>query len=120
MQHDKLPSFTSSIPTASLLSVPTSTTCFHLPVYLLPVQVCAQASNANPLYLSYKTGFTEFKPVKASTTFASAIQIGDPVSVNRAIYALKVIEGERRRSREGGGVMVKGLGTSDSASSLFM
>lgn len=53
-------------------------------------QVCAQAANANPLYLSYKTGFKEFKPVTASTTFASAIQIGDPVSVHRAIHALKV------------------------------
>ena len=30
-----------------------------------------------------------FALVKANSTFASAIQIGDPVSIDRAIYALK-------------------------------
>lgn len=59
----------------------------------IPRLVCAQAQNANPLYLSYLTGFKEFAPVKASQTFASAIQIGDPVSVNRAIFALKAANG---------------------------
>ncbi|GFS43459.1 pyridoxal-5'-phosphate-dependent enzyme family protein [Actinidia rufa] len=34
-------------------------------------------------------GYSDFKPVKASDTFASAIQIGDPVSIDRAVYALK-------------------------------
>ncbi|XWS70052.1 hypothetical protein CRYUN_Cryun03dG0016100 [Craigia yunnanensis] len=33
--------------------------------------------------------WNEFKAVKANTTFASAIQIGDPVSIDRAVYALK-------------------------------
>ncbi|GFY97180.1 pyridoxal-5'-phosphate-dependent enzyme family protein [Actinidia rufa] len=37
------------------------------------------AANANPLYLHYKSGWNEFKSVKANTTFASAIQIGDPL-----------------------------------------
>ncbi|KAE8714094.1 Threonine synthase [Hibiscus syriacus] len=55
----------------------------------IPRLVCAQAANANPLYLYYKSGWTEFKAVKANTTFASAIQIGDPVSIDRAVYALK-------------------------------
>ncbi|KAI8553411.1 hypothetical protein RHMOL_Rhmol05G0013700 [Rhododendron molle] len=55
----------------------------------IPRLVCAQAANANPLYLYYKSGWTEFKPVKANTTFASAIQIGDPVSIDRAVFALK-------------------------------
>ena len=30
-----------------------------------------------------------FALVKANSTFASAIQIGDPVSIDRAVYALK-------------------------------
>lgn len=60
----------------------------------IPRLVCAQAANANPLYLHYKSGWEEeFKPVKANTTFASAIQIGDPVSIDRAVYALKKSDG---------------------------
>ena len=31
--------------------------------------------------------------MKARTTFASAIQIGDPVSIDRAILALKATDG---------------------------
>lgn len=65
---------------------------FSLLLLFFVVQVCAQAANANPLYLSYKTGFKEFRAVKATQTFASAIQIGDPVSVNRAIHALQVAQ----------------------------
>lgn len=49
----------------------------------LPRLVCAQAANANPLYLSFKDQFNSFSPVKAQQTYASAIQIGDPVSINR-------------------------------------
>ncbi|KAI4311330.1 hypothetical protein MLD38_036235 [Melastoma candidum] len=59
----------------------------------IPRLVCAQAANANPLYLYYKNGWNEFKPVKAGTTFASAIQIGDPVSIERAVHALKNSDG---------------------------
>ncbi|CAI0627899.1 unnamed protein product [Linum tenue] len=56
----------------------------------IPRLVCAQAANANPLYRHFKSGWgTDFKPVKATTTFASAIQIGDPVSIDRAVYALQ-------------------------------
>jgi len=55
----------------------------------IPRMVVAQAQNANPLYTSYKNGFKTFEAVKAKKTFASAIQIGDPVSIDRAIYALK-------------------------------
>ncbi|KAI3447179.1 hypothetical protein Pfo_003844 [Paulownia fortunei] len=55
----------------------------------IPRLVCAQAQNANPLFRYYKSGWKEFKPVKANTTFASAIQIGDPVSIDRAVFALK-------------------------------
>jgi len=59
----------------------------------LPRIVVAQSAKANPLYLSYKTGFREFKPVKAGKTLASAIQIGDPVSVQKAIDTLKHFDG---------------------------
>ncbi|MGH7900196.1 MAG: threonine synthase [Thermodesulfobacteriota bacterium] len=59
----------------------------------LPRIVCAQAQNANPLYLSYLNGFKEFHPVRAKRTLASAIQIGNPVSVNKAINILKMFDG---------------------------
>ncbi|KAK7347844.1 hypothetical protein VNO80_22383 [Phaseolus coccineus] len=59
----------------------------------VPRLVCAQAANANPLYLYYKNGWNDFKAVKANTTFASAIQIGDPVSIDRAVHALRNSEG---------------------------
>jgi len=59
----------------------------------LPRLVCAQAERANPLYLSYQNGFKEFHSVQAKKTQASAIQIGDPVSVNKAIRSLKEFDG---------------------------
>eukprot|EP00252_Welwitschia_mirabilis_P015009 TRINITY_DN33113_c0_g1_i1.p1 TRINITY_DN33113_c0_g1~~TRINITY_DN33113_c0_g1_i1.p1 ORF type:complete len:540 (+),score=33.78 TRINITY_DN33113_c0_g1_i1:243-1862(+) len=59
----------------------------------IPRLVCAQAANANPLYLYYKSGWKQFNAVKASPTFASAIQIGDPVSIERAVYALQQSDG---------------------------
>lgn len=59
----------------------------------LPRIVVAQAHNANPLYRAYKNGWDTFAPVKAESTFASAIQIGDPVSIDRAIYALTACNG---------------------------
>lgn len=59
----------------------------------LPRLVCAQAEHANPLYLSYLKNFEEFNPVKAKKTLANAIQIGNPVSVNKAIRTLKEFGG---------------------------
>jgi threonine synthase len=58
-----------------------------------PRIVLAQAENANPLYLSYLNNFNEFKPVTPGKTLASAIQIGDPVSVKKAIKTLKEFDG---------------------------
>ncbi len=58
-----------------------------------PRIVCAQAAKANPLYLSYLSGFKEFKPIKAEKTLANAIQIGDPVSYKKAIAVLKTFNG---------------------------
>ena len=59
----------------------------------LPRMVVAQAHNANPLYRCFKNGYENFEATKAEPTFASAIQIGDPVSIDRAIYALKETNG---------------------------
>ncbi len=58
-----------------------------------PLIFCAQAERANPLYKSYQTGFEEYEPVQAQRTIASAIQIGNPVSINRAIRVLKAFDG---------------------------
>ena len=59
----------------------------------LPRLVCAQAEHADPLYRSYKSGFKEFKAIQAKKTLASAIQIGDPVSVKKAIKILQEFDG---------------------------
>jgi len=59
----------------------------------LPRMVVAQAHNANPLYRAYKSGYKDFEAIKAEPTFASAIQIGDPVSIDRAIFALNETDG---------------------------
>jgi len=59
----------------------------------LPRLVAAQAENANPLYLSYQTNFDEFVPVRAKKTLASAIQIGSPVSYERAVKVLQSFDG---------------------------
>jgi threonine synthase len=59
----------------------------------VPRIACAQAERANPLYLSYQTGFEEYRPVAARKTLATAIQIGDPVSYERAVKALRLVDG---------------------------
>ena len=59
----------------------------------LPRIVCAQSAKANPLYQSYRAGFSEFKPMAAQPTVANAIQIGNPVSANRAVNILKRFNG---------------------------
>ena len=59
----------------------------------LPRIVVAQAERANPLYRSYLTNFEKFEPVQAQKTLASAIQIGNPVSIEKAIRTLKQFNG---------------------------
>ncbi len=54
-----------------------------------PRIICAQAEAANPLYLSFKRGFEVYEPIAARPTLATAIQIGNPVSIDKAIDALK-------------------------------
>ena len=57
-----------------------------------PRIVVAQAEAANPLYLAYKNDW-QFSPMKATPTLASAIQIGNPISINKAIATLKRYNG---------------------------
>ncbi len=59
----------------------------------IPKIVVAQAANANPLYRACLTGFKDFQAVKAQTTQASAIQIGDPVSWKKAVKVLQEMNG---------------------------
>ena len=58
-----------------------------------PRIVCAQAQNANPLYRAYKRGFETFEPIHAQPTLASAIQIGNPVSYEKAVDAIRRYDG---------------------------
>src|SRR3954468_23703017 len=55
----------------------------------LPRICVAPTEAATPLYLSYLTNFETWKPVTAQPTLASAIQIGNPVSVKKAVRTLK-------------------------------
>ncbi|ODS31053.1 MAG: threonine synthase [Candidatus Scalindua rubra] len=66
----------------------------------LPRIVCVQASKANPLYQSYLKGFKEYEPIKAQKTLASAIQIGNPVSFNKAVRILKMFNGVVEQATE--------------------
>jgi threonine synthase len=57
-------------------------------------RICvAQAAAADPLYRSFRDGFAHFEPVAAKPTQASAIQIGNPVSVKKAVRALRETDG---------------------------
>ena len=66
----------------------------------LPRIACAQAQRANPLYQSYLKGFADFQPMQAGPTLASAIQIGHPVSVQKAIAMLKACNGVVEQATE--------------------
>ena len=57
-----------------------------------PRIVVAQAEAANPLYLAY-TNDWRFEPIAARTTQASAIRIGNPVSIEKAIRTLRRYNG---------------------------
>jgi threonine synthase len=57
-----------------------------------PRIVVAQAAAANPLYLAYRNAW-RFEPVAARATVASAIRIGNPVSVGKAIRTLQQYDG---------------------------
>ena len=59
----------------------------------LPRLVCAQVEAANPLYRSYASGFESHEPMTPDDTLATAIQIGNPVSIDKAIAVLREFDG---------------------------
>ncbi len=64
-------------------------------------RIClAQAQQANPLYRAYKQGWDSFEAITAGDTEASAIRIGNPVSVRRAIRALQAFDGVVEQASE--------------------
>lgn len=58
----------------------------------LPRLAIVQAEGANPLYRHYRAGFKDYQPVKAET-IATAIKIGNPVNLDKAIRALEWTSG---------------------------
>ncbi|GMV39318.1 MAG: threonine synthase [Myxococcales bacterium] len=58
-----------------------------------PRLVCAQAALANPLYRAFEQGFATYEPMVAGDTQATAIRIGAPVSIQRAIRILRELDG---------------------------
>lgn len=58
-----------------------------------PRIVVAQAQRANPLYRSYLKNFEVIESMQAEKTLASAIQIGNPVSMVKAIRTLRQFDG---------------------------
>jgi threonine synthase len=66
----------------------------------LPRICLAQAERANPLYRSYVADFKRFEPIEAQPTLAMAIQIGNPVSVKRAIRTLQRFNGVVEQASE--------------------
>ena len=66
----------------------------------LPRIVVAQAERANPLYRSYLKDFKSFEPMQAQKTLASAIQIGHPVSYEKAVRTLRQFHGVVEQATE--------------------
>ncbi|MCL4858647.1 MAG: threonine synthase [Caldilineaceae bacterium] len=62
-------------------------------IHKMPRLVAAQAQKASPFYQSYCNGFAEKTILQANTTLASAIQIGDPVSYEKAVQAIQMTNG---------------------------
>jgi threonine synthase len=61
-------------------------------IHKRPRIVVAQAEAANPLYRAYRNHW-HFEPITAEPTLASAIRIGNPVSIRKAIATLKRYDG---------------------------
>lgn len=74
----------------------------------LPRLACCQSARANPLYLAYRRAVDagrelreeDFAPVEAGETLASAIRIGDPVSLPKAVEALVETHGVVEQATE--------------------
>ncbi len=59
----------------------------------MPRLVAAQAARANPFYQSFRNGFKKKVSLPAQSTLASAIQIGNPVSYEKAVQAIQNTDG---------------------------
>ena len=59
----------------------------------MPRLVAAQAAKADPFFKAYQNGFKEKVSVTAGETLANAIRIGDPVSYEKAVAAVKETDG---------------------------
>lgn len=59
----------------------------------LPNLVAAQSQRANPFYQSYLKDFEELVALQAEKTLASAIQIGNPVSYEKAVNVMRQFDG---------------------------
>ena len=59
----------------------------------MPRMVAAQTAQADPFYRSYKNDFKDKVSVTAGETLANAIQIGDPVSYEKAVAAIQATGG---------------------------
>lgn len=66
----------------------------------VPRICCAQSARANPLYQSYLKNFESFEALQAKRTLATAIQIGNPVSIWKAIRTLKNFDGVSEQASE--------------------
>ncbi len=67
---------------------------YHLGLVDRRPRICvAQAAHASPLHVSYTGQWADLAPIKAKTTLASAIQIGNPVSFKKAVRALRAFDG---------------------------
>jgi threonine synthase len=66
----------------------------------LPRICVAQAENANPFYRSFLQNFEHFEPLTARETLASAIQIGNPVSIRKAVATLRRFNGVVEQASE--------------------
>jgi len=66
----------------------------------MPRIAVAQSAQANPLYQSYLNNFDSFESLTAQPTLANAIQIGNPVSREKAIDALKSFGGVVEQATE--------------------
>ena len=58
----------------------------------LPRLAIIQAQGANPLHRHFRAGFRDYQPVKAET-IATAIKIGDPVNLHKAVRTLEWTNG---------------------------
>ena len=59
----------------------------------MPRLLAAQVEKANPFYMSFIKNFEEQHVVRAKSTLASAIQIGNPVSYEKAVVAIRESNG---------------------------